>query len=325
MIYQDGSGAQIQRILSIRAISNYLGFHFFNSEILDMDFNPGDGIDTLEKKRDFLTELNSFFLFHNSCQKICRNYKTIPIGSVTASLKRLKFFLKIAKIWSSLSRSHTHYLFSSPERWIKDNPQILEYVDFPTLLADPNLTPNSFLISVHIQRAKNAENQLSDRYQPTSWYKKLLDEVTGTLEEQGVNYQIDLHTDAPEHSRQWNLGNEVSSRTANYWKKGGFIDGTGSGLLGTEDFHVSLGYSNKVMQIHRDINPLEAWNLMSKSGLVITGRSSFSYIGALLNNKALVLSPQYFNRALSSWLVFQDKPTSQELRDLRERLKQCLA
>jgi hypothetical protein len=323
-MFQDGSGAQIQRILSIRAISNYLGFNFFNSEILDMDFNPGDGIDSLEKKRGFLMELNSFIFFQNSCGNSHVNLKSIPEGRITASLNRLTLFLKIASIWSALSRKHIHFLVSSPERWIKIRPEILECLDFQPFDANSTDTPDSFLISVHIQRAKNTKSQLSDRYQPTSWYKKLLDEVTGTLEAQGANYRIDLHTDAPEHSQKWRLGNAVSSRTVNYWKRGGFIDDTGIANLGTEDFYTSLGYSSEVMQIHREINSLDAWKLMSKSDVIITGRSSFSYIGALLNKGALVLSPKYFNSALNSWLVIQDEPSSKDLFALGERVKRCL-
>lgn len=322
--YQDGSGAQLQRILSIRALSKYLGLNFFNSKILDIDFNPGDGIDSLQKKTEYLTKLNAFINLPDSCQASPHYSGVIPSGRCTGGAIRLMVYFKLFSLWAFLSRKHIHVALSNPERWISKKPNILNKLDFNPNDNMSKKDEGKILISLHIQRAKNSNFQLSDRYQPTTWYKVLLDAITETLEDHGIDYLIDLHTDAPEVPKIWTLGNAVSSKTAEYWMRGGFIGAQGNAILGAEDFFTSLNRTSDLMRIHRDIDPLEAWKLMARSKVIITGKSSFSFIGGLLSRNSLVISPKYFNRGPDSWLLLDDSPSKSDLIEVKKRLVQCL-
>ena len=321
---QDGSGAQFQRILSISALARYFGLGFFNSEILDIDFNPGDGIDSKHKKEAYLRRLNEFIFLKESCGEKKIVPKLIPVNRFTADFVGLWIFFFIERIVSAIVRQHRHFFVSNPERWITQHPGILDSLAFSNSLGKSSDSNSVFKISLHIQRAKNSQLQLSDRYQATSWYKTLLDKIIEILEAYQVEYQVELHTDALEVPMSWHLGDEVSTKTKQYWLRGGFIDNSGVAILGAEDFYATLGRNSDEMKILRNIDPLEAWERMSKSQVLITGRSSFSFIGGLLTKESLVISPLYFNRAPNEWLVLADELSSRDLIRLENRLIQCL-
>jgi len=322
--YLDGSGAQVQRILSIRALANFLGTGFFNSEVLDIDFNPGDGIDTPHKKKIFLRKLNSFVTFPGACDFSNASVNSIPNNRLINHFFGLKIWTMIVKLTSTVSRSHKHFTIANPERWISQNPNILDEIDFHLNELEKGKSEKKFIVSLHIPRAKISDSRLTDRYQSTNWYKVLLDEILKTLSSAGVDYRIQLHTDAAEYPQSWNFEEGVSSKTLEYWRRGGFLDLTGETVLGHEDFFVTLGKTQRELEIYTGINALEAWKLMAKSNILVTGKSSFSFVGGLMATSALVITPNYFNRGLGSWLVLPDNLEGENLLELERRVLGCL-
>ena len=76
-----------------------------------------------------------------------------------------------------------------------------------------------------------------------------------------------------------------------YLKQGGNkIDEDSKFTLAYEDFNVSLR-ELKSIKIVTELNPLESWKLMQEADILVIGKSSFSFVGALLNQSARVISP----------------------------------
>ena len=57
---QDGSGAQVQRIFAIYSLSKLIGVKYVNQKVVEIDFNPGDGINTHSEMREYIAKLNKF-------------------------------------------------------------------------------------------------------------------------------------------------------------------------------------------------------------------------------------------------------------------------
>ena len=95
-------------------------------------------------------------------------------------------------------------------------------------------------------------------------------------------------------------------------------------VLGHEDFFTTLGKTQSELKIFTGIDALEAWKLMARSNILITGRSSFSYIGGLMAMSALVITPNYFNRGLNSWLVLPDNLEEENFLEIEKRVLRCL-
>jgi hypothetical protein len=60
---QDGSGAQVQRIFAIYSLAKLVGVKYANEQIVELDFNPGDGLSTHSDMREYIVKLNNFLSF----------------------------------------------------------------------------------------------------------------------------------------------------------------------------------------------------------------------------------------------------------------------
>jgi hypothetical protein len=248
----------------------------------------------------------------------------MPNNRLVNHLFGLKLWSVILKLTSAVSGSHKHFTIANPERWISQNPNILSEIDFYFNESKVKESEKKFIVSLHIQRAKISSTRLVDRYQSTQWYQAILDQILKTLRNAEVECRIELHTDATESSQSWDIGEGVSIKTLEYWRKGGFLDSSGKAILGNEDFFATLGKTQSELEIFTGIDPLEAWKLMARSNILITGKSSFSYIGGLMARDALVITPSYFNRGLNSWLVLPENLKEENLLDIEKRVLRCL-
>lgn len=81
-------------------------------------------------------------------------------------------------------------------------------------------------------------------------------------------------------------------------------------MVGCEDFTITLSEFAPI-NIVTEVDPLTAWKLMQEANLLIIAKSTFSFIPALLNTQAQVISPEGFLIRPDSWTYFSDKPIFQ--------------
>jgi hypothetical protein len=92
-----------------------------------------------------------------------------------------------------------------------------------------------------------------------------------------------------------------------YLKNGGNrIDKDSNFTLEYEDFSISLSELESI-KIVTELNPLESWKLMQEADILVIGKSSFSFVGALLNQSAQVISPVGFYSGPRDWTYVADK------------------
>lgn len=303
---KDGIGAQVIRIIDTYSLSKHFKMGFVNSPILQFDSNPGDNLNTPEDKLNFLTELNDFLNLEDlSCNKSHR-IRQLNYSKVFQLPGTLSAYFILKKIFSYFLNHHELLIINDPYRLTLRYPNIRSHF----IRATRNLTINAnnddiCRIHVHIRRGLISKNKLSNRFVPTSWYLSLLLPIQATLDNCGVKYEFTIHTDVHEGNRQW-ASSGVSTESMEYLQSGGNeTDKDFNFTLDYEDFTTSLSDLN-VIRIVTELNPLDSWKLMQEADILVIGKSSFSFVGALLNQSALVISPVGFYAGPSDWTYVTD-------------------
>lgn len=300
---KDGSGAQVQRIFAIYSLSKFIGVRFANEEIIEIDFNPGDGINTQAQMQDYIGKLNRFLDFLHASKP------TNPI------LKRLNFvhafkykwfnriFFAYMKLQSMVIKRDYLYLISNPYPFIDKYPQAYSHLKLSSPFLGTEHRREIISIQLHVARAKASENKMSERFTKDEWYLRILDEITSTITSAGKEYEILIHTDLTEE-RIWEVPKGANEETLEYWNDAGIIDSEGRLVL--QDLSELSGFDNyKNLSIVSNIDPVSAWQIMSEADFLLIAKSSFSFVGALLNRKGLVISPYFWSKGPESWLTLE--------------------
>ena len=312
---QDGSGAQIQRILATYSLSQEFGLGYLHSPVLNIDLNPGDSIDSEIQKFTFIEQLNKAFdLSPLNCSHV-HTQSTLENSFAPSNIILFKVWLQLIRAWAFMFRKSVLFLVSNPYVYIEQRPDIYDHIrgiEIPFLNSTKGMN-QKFRISVHILRAKISPALVAERFQSTEWYRRVITEIIEATNLDPERIEVTLHTDAPQSAAKWKLAQSASAATYSYWGDKGLIDEHGTMPLIFEDFSKTLdGVKN--LKIVRDITPLEAWADMANTDVLILGKSSFSFVGGLLNRNGVVVSPRFFCKPLSRWFLTEDtEGVSEEL------------
>ena len=303
---KDGVGAQVIRIIDVYSLSKHFKMGFVNSPILQFDSNPGDNLNTPEDKLNFLTDLNDFLNLEDfSCNK-SHQIRQLNYFRVFRLPGTLRAYFIFKKFFSYFLDHHELLVINDPYRLTLRYPSIRRHF----ILATRNLNMKAnnddiYRIHVHIRRGLISKDVLSNRFIPTSWYLSVLLPIQAVLDSYKVNYEFTIHTDVHKGNIQWSPSG-VSAESMMYLQDGGNkMDKDSNFTLDYEDFNISLS-DLKVKKIITELNPLESWKLMQEADILVIGKSSFSFIGALLNQSAQVISPVGFYLGPRDWTYVAD-------------------
>ena len=306
-LHTDGLGAQLQRQVATFCLARYLKVNFLPSEIRSLDFNPGDGITDKETQDELLALVNTKLNLGKNRNHNPGEIRNIKFAKAPTKLWKLKVWFAVMKIYKSLSRTNITFILDDPYLYVNQNVNLYKkskYFDFE--LDNPfSDKSKTFNVAIHIPRAKVSPTSLPERYQPTIWYVNTLDrclEYIG-VERRFVNLYI--HTDAPVAPTDWKHSDKSSPESQEYWRRAGIVDENGRMKLNFEDFLSSFsGFLS--IEIIRDVSPIAAWANISHCDVFILGKSSFSFMGALLNRRGIRISPRFFIKPPSNWILSSD-------------------
>jgi hypothetical protein len=303
---KDGIGAQVIRIIDVFSLSRKFKLGYFHSPVLQFDSNPGDNLNTFEDKLNFLFQLEDFLnLECLSCNETHR-IRQLNISKVFGIPGALNSYFTLKKIVNFFLKRHELFMIDNPYRLTSRYPNIRNHFIRLTGVFNQNVKNDDICrIHIHIRRGLISENILSNRFIPTSWYLSLLLPIQATLNSCEVGYEFTIHTDVHEGNMRWSSAG-VSAETMVYLQNGGNeLDKDSNFTLSYEDFRVSLSELRNI-KIVTELNPLESWKLMQEADILVIGKSSFSFVGALLNQSAQVISPIGFYRGPSDWTYVAD-------------------
>jgi hypothetical protein len=290
---KDGTGAQIQRLLAIASLAERLNVPFVQSRIHEVAVHPLDGFNSSDSYKKFLDKLNYLFEIHDEQEE----YKIDEI--VRIKNFELSQLIRIA-VKAYKSKRVTRIEIENP--YPLSDLRVDQYQSVRRKLK--NLwgilieEPKDSYIAIHYRQGVGNfavyPGQAIPREIDLNYFKSRLNELVNEVDRSRL--ELHVFTDAPTTVLnfkppvdQWYLWEGTP----------GFKDGIMTvqpQVFCPEDFGV-----NKVV-VHSGGDPIEAIIQMARANLLITGRSSLSYLAGLMNvNGTVVGAPEFWHPSLQGW------------------------
>ena len=292
----DGTGAQLQRLISVAALSNYFRFKFVPSKIEHFSVHALDPFQGESSYRDQLLRLNQFI-----------NFPDADLGDEELELE------------SVIIRSLTIKRFISVivRQLISPKPRKLVVLEvYPVSEFCPGIFDNfkcelsealdavdeekgSHLV-IHYRQGVGGNviypGQKIPRQIEFSRILDFIQKLSGRREFDSIS-QITILTDAPDSVSFYT---PPQSQRALWEGTPGFSDGVMT--IQPMDFS-ELGKITEIpINVIRGGNPLDAIRIMATADFFVMSKSSLSYVGALLNSNGRIYFPSSFwHRPLKSW------------------------
>ena len=306
----DGSGAQVQRIFATYSLAQVFKIGYLHSEILNLDFNPGDGIFTEKDMSMYRKKLNDFLKFLKKDEVLNPYFIRFRFLKSRYLFKQKKLsylfyflFFGFLNFCSYLLRKNYVLLISNPYPLIDLIPDSYRAVQKKINSHLLNDEKKIVSIQIHLVRAKvNSINQ-SERFTHDEWYIEILDAITCYLDSIGRKFEILIQTDVSENAR-WKIPPNSNESTRAYWLSRALV-------IENDFLHISTTSTLKAFEKYKNIkivsgiDPVSAWEIISKADLFLMGKSSFSYVGAICNLNGLIVSPKFWHPPLRTWCLFQ--------------------
>lgn len=294
----DGVGAQIQRVLAIKSLSNNLGISYIHTPILSVAIHPLDPYQTGREMKMFLERLNWTF-----------NIESTPgideLTSIKFAVQRLTFLNLTKAIFISRLRNRLITISCvEPYRVSEFDPNIFD----KTLLFLPNFKSaknEGFNIAVHLRWGIGGmaiqEGEKISRQMELSYFVDLLHKILNELSAISVN--VTIYTDAPSGDLLFNPPPEQHT----LWENStGFSNGKLS-VVGL-DLERQFALLDSRPKVLRGGDPLLVIQEMAKSDILIMSRSSLSYVAGILNESQNVYFPKSFwHKPLPKWHIVKEK------------------
>jgi hypothetical protein len=292
----DGTGAQIQRILGIYAICRKYGFHYLHTPIKNLVTHPLDSFQSPEELERYLMRVNEYFNLPSDGPT--EFDKVITQGKISHNfLRRLQVVMCLTKAKKILVAT------SNPSLIVDANPDILKLPvsDLPYLSGINSKTKISIVL--HIRRDVQGDFVITGESEPRSlpieYYRKKLRTILSSLDLKS-EYDIAVFTDIPKSSFRF----KPQSQDLELWRRAGhkFVDGKIQ--VDALDLEKEFEEFRPNIEFIYGGDPLEAIIQMSNSDYFVMSRSSLSYLVGILNQKGKIFYPPKFWAApLSNWVL----------------------
>jgi hypothetical protein len=145
---------------------------------------------------------------------------------------------------------------------------------------------------------------MDSRHVEVRWYVEILNSIDSVLQGLGITYRVTIHTDAPSEPIYWEPL-DISSATEEFWKSANVMNSERKISLQPIDFKKEFSFVEE-LKVIRDIDPIQAWQILSSADILILGRSSFSIIAGLVNSHGLKIAPTYRHKFPNGWLIKEE-------------------
>lgn len=293
----DGTGAQLQRLISVYALANFFGFHYLPSEIKQVSVHAFDPFQTNELYEKYLVELNNFVQFNKISDQ--------DQGSINFTRTQTFFWKFMFLLIRNRFQNKPFFLALLEPYSITDfSPQILDSIRGQVSLATrdvPHFAHPS--VAIHYRQGVGGfalyPGQNVPRETPLIQFEQVLSSIVSEVKPNSIESIIVL-TDAPSDVTLY----RPPAHQQTLWEG---TPGYSNGVMTIQPIDFGKLSEKFDLPIHviRGGNPLDAIYLMAQSDFLLMSKSSLSYLGGMFNAIGTVYFPKNFwHRPLSSWRVF---------------------
>jgi len=290
----DGTGAQLQRQASVMAVAKYFGFNYIHSDIKQVSVHPLDPFQSEDEYEKYLKRLNKFLKIESTGALGRNTHEKI--------LMTLKFSFLLRECIRQLIRPKQICLnIYEPYAVTEFCPKIMDDLH---LQCDEELQNDSkdniYKIVIHYRQGVGGfalyPGQNIPREIPLDVFIGRVAKVVTGLPE-NLDWQIVVLTDAPESETIF----APPANQIELWEgTPGFADGIMT--ISPTRFDSLQKYSKLPLKIIRGGNPLDAILIMTSADVLLSGKSSLSYLGGILNQCGQVYYPKdFWHRPLKNW------------------------
>jgi hypothetical protein len=277
---KDGAGAQFHRILSLGLISFLCNLEILRPGIEDVTIHPLDPIQDATALKKYLDYWNrSLFASRNYIQSetlgsVCKVQHVQSLNTVTLLLLSLK---------SRVSRDRL-LIYAKDAHSISDFfvDRYRDSIDFYFSELHPGQRiPRQMTIDSVIDAINVGSNKAPDKVRRMRLFT---DSPADSFKYKPIQSQVHLWEEMPGFD-----GETVSNESSEVDK-----------VLQKEAERLGLQFS-----VERDLDAFQMIVDMSKANILITSRSSLSYVGGLFNRDGLVFYPhQFWHTKLKGWITY---------------------
>lgn len=288
----DGLGAQLQRILTTKALCKKYRFNFLNSSISNIQIHPLDGITTPKDYNIFIKKINSKFdLFDEDL--------STRFSIETNSLTIRALIKSICLVFWNNQSVVVNFLEPYPiSNFIK-----LAHSDFDI--------DSEFFKSKVSRKYKNSivihfrsgmgnfaiyPGQKIPRELPTKYFLNILKMIPGSL-----SNEIIILTDAPRTYLEFS----PPKNQLHLWKN---YPGFERGKASIKPAKLSEAFKDYNVSIISGGSALIALEIMASAKYLVMSRSSLSYVGAVLNqSNNIYFPPNFWHPKIKGWKYIKSK------------------
>jgi hypothetical protein len=291
---EDGTGAQLARILGLYGVSQEYGLGYIHSPISNLLSHPLDPFQNDVQKAKYLERLNQLFALKSSPPLSSPKY--IKKSSLT------RRFLLLQILLSKILHQPRLILVSSPFQITNSKPDIFRFVpEVITSLREPKNRAELFNIVVHLRKIQGniiVTGENSPRSLPNSYYLDNIAKIISSLPKDAI-HSITIHTDVPESSTDY----EVLTSDREHYLKAGHNFHNGTIKVESENLEDYFKIFGNRLQIIYGGDPILALKDMANADYLVLSRSALGFVGAILNEQGKIIYPTGFPLSpLSKWV-----------------------
>jgi hypothetical protein len=305
--HKDGTGAQVQRIFSLVAYSNRFNLGFDLEPVDFIEIQHGDGFNSENEIVDFLLRLNRKIndvlnLQNTFSKKELATFRHLKLKSNVYNLfVRIPILNVISKVFNLAIRISLSDAYPFTSRFPDTYYSIKKVELVSRLKAD-------FFFDVQVHLRHSTLSEKSNRHVSSDFFLGWLNYINETARNAKLSIRLLIHTDC--ELSNYNPGlvsSHLTPETENYWNSIGVTDDSGQLDLTTISLYKDLITKIEAIfpnyEIIYGLDPVQAWSVMAQSDVILTSKSSFSFIGALLSNDAIIIAPELEMACPSDWIV----------------------
>lgn len=283
----DGVGAQLQRIYGIYSISRLLDVPYLHTPLSRVDYQ---GLSALEENvgdSDFHLEFNNLFEIKSDVMPSDDFYK---IKLVHISMDTVHQLAGLADGGESGGRPVLVQL-AMPYGITDHFPDCYEVCKAISPFVSSVRDGRALRVAIHVRRGELLVLD-SDRLLSNVFYINVAQNIARVLEALKIEYQIELHTEVPRKEfivqrDHHGISNRISAPAV-----------INPEMCRIEEFNA---LPNLVHCINE--KAIDCLGKLATADILVMSRSSFSYVGGILNRKGIIFYHPFWHPPLSSWMT----------------------
>jgi hypothetical protein len=309
-INPDGAGAQLHRMYGIYSLSRMLGTRYLHSPLHDVYYQGLGSFQSQEKDPAYVERFNRTFAFPSDEPRTGAptliTLPSVPVGGVERALgvrfggRRTQLspirFSKFGRLIATLSAANQETVVRIGNPHALMDRYAHGYAVCKSLSPFRNSAPNQVLrIALHVRRGELMFVN-SERLIDTVYYVEIARKLVAALARERVPYQLELHSEV--------LQKSVTVQPDDPAFKGRVADPIE--LRPEQD---PFGDFAVFPDLQRFINEptMTCIERLATADILITSKSSFSYLAGILNVRGKVLYHPFWHYPLPDWIVTDPK------------------